>query len=414
MPNEPINLFSARGDPEQVRNLMLTWFPAAEVDGESDSDWSAITATFDGGKRLTLLHDRDYYTGPGWAKQKAGMQGYFDRFPLGDRRDRLMSTIGTFQFSLATRFDPDYDPAGDERLAMLCALTETVDGVLFSPSALRDAKGRILVSADGEVDADAEWPTVGLLAQAEHLDEAPAVADDDWQPDPPSAERVASRAVALMLFTARAVLERDFGKSDAIPANYDRLREWIDELGIADEFEPWERAALNTRPGELDRQVALNAMWRVEGLEVLAWALGLKELPRYDQMSDVDGVFAAVRLFRTPTATAVLNRPALRPAEELDAFRKQMLGYHWRLRDFRWREPVRMDFRAFAANCWFGSFDVSAFDLIDDELALQGQRLDEADDGVFGLCSSIVAERHLAANWLCWGPAVYSDTDVST
>jgi hypothetical protein len=414
MANEPINLFSARGDAEQVRNLLLTWFPDAEVEGDADGNWSAITATFEDGKRLTLLHDRDYYAGPGWAKQKAGMQGYFGRFPLGDRRDRLMSTIGTFQFSLGTRFDPDYDPAGDERLAMLCALTEAVDGVLFSPSALRDAKGRVLVSADGEVHPEAEWPTVGLLARAEHFGEAPAVADHDWQPEPPAAERVARRAVALLLVSARAVLERDFGKSAAIPESYDRLREWVEELNIADEFEGWERDAIGTPPGELDQQTAMNAMWRIEGLEVLAWALGLKDLPRYDAMSDVDGAWKAVGFFDTDAVRELLAAPTLRPAEELEAFRKQMLGYHWRLRDFRWREPRKMDFRAFAADCWFGSFDVSVFDLIDNELALQGQRLDEADDGVFGLGQSIVMERHLASSWLCWGPEIYSDADVST
>ena len=413
MPNEPINLFSAGGDAATVRAMMLTWFPDAEVDGDAD-DWSAITATFEGGGRLTLLHDRDYYTGPGWAKQKAGMQGYFSRFPLGDRRDQVMSTIGTFQFSLATRFEPDYDPSGDERLSMLCALAANVDGVLFSPSCLRDSSGRILVSADGEADADAEWPTVGLLARAEHFGEAPAVADDDWQPDPPTAERVARRAVALAVVSARAVLERDFGQNPDIPREYERLRGWVGELELADEFEGWEREAIDTPPGELDRQTAMNAMWRVEGLEVLAWALGRKELPRYDAMSDVDGAWQAVGFFDTAAMTELVRTATLRPADELDAVRKQMLGYHWRLRDFRWREPVKMDFRAFAAKCWFGSFDVSAFDLIDDELALQGQRLDEADEGVFGLCQSIVMERHLAATWLCWGPAVYSDTDVST
>lgn len=90
-----------------------------------------------------------------------------------------------------------------------------------------------------------------------------------------------------------------------------------------------------------------------------------------------------------------------------------MLGYHWRVREYTVR-PRKMDFRAFAANCWFGSFDLTGFELIDDELAIQGQRLDEADEDVFGLCQSIVSERHKAANWLCWGPDVYSDADVST
>ncbi len=157
MAREPITVFSARGDATQVRNLLLTWFPDAEVAGEAD-DWSELLIRLDDGSTLSFLHSRDYYAGPDWPTQKSGMQVYFSRFPLGDREAQTMATIGTFQFSLGTRFEPDYDPSGDERLTILGKLAEILDGVLFLPSSLRDPQGRILVSADGEVDPDAEWP----------------------------------------------------------------------------------------------------------------------------------------------------------------------------------------------------------------------------------------------------------------
>ena len=320
MPDEPINLFSARGDAEQVRNLVLTLFPDADVTADGD-DWTEIDIPFGDGTRLALLHDRSYYTGPGWARQKAGMQGYFSRFPLGDREKQTMSTIGTFQFSLATRFDPDDEPIGDPRLVFLSSLAEWLDAVFFSPSGLRDARFRVLVSADGEVDADATWPVIGITVTATRYGEAPADAEDEWESEPPTAERAARRAVALVVLAARAVLERDFGKRDTIPDEHRDLRAWADEVGLADEFEPWEREAIDTPLGKLTPQTAINAMWRIEGLEVLAWALGLKELPRYDTMSDVDGVFSAVGLFNTDKARELMDRPKLRPAEELDAFR---------------------------------------------------------------------------------------------
>ncbi len=232
-------------------------------------------------------------------------------------------------------------------------------------------------------------------------------------PKPPTAARVARRAVALMMLSGRAVLERDHGKSDLIDANYDKLQEWIAETGVSGEFEKWERDALRKRPGELDRQAAINAMWRIEGLEVLAWALGKHPLPRYDAMSSVDDVWAALGFMRADATTELLATATLRPAEELDAVRRQFLAYHWRLRQFGLK-PEKMDFRAFAATCWFGGFDHTPFDLIDDELALGGKRLDEADADLFGLCQSIAVERHRAANWLCWGPTVYSNADAST
>src|SRR5205814_495599 len=144
----------------------------------------AITMEFRDGKKLTITHDRDYYTGPKWPRQKSGMQGYFSQFPMSDREEQLLATIGSFQFSLGTQFDPDYEPPDDERLGAVCQLAHILGGVLFSPSALRDPQGRILVSADGEVDAEAEWPLVGQLFQASAFGEKPAVTEDDWQPKP--------------------------------------------------------------------------------------------------------------------------------------------------------------------------------------------------------------------------------------
>ena len=44
--------------------------------------------------------------------------------------------------------------------------------------------------------------------------------------------------------------------------------------------------------------------------------------------------------------------------EEIDVLRKRLLGVHWRLRDHTLR-PRRMDFAAFARDCWFGPLDLT-------------------------------------------------------
>lgn len=413
MAREPINLFSARGDAKQVRNLLLTWFPDAEVVCAGSEGWSEILLRLDD-STLCFLHSPEYYLGPDWPEQKAGMQGFLARFPLGDREAQTMSTIGTFQFCLGTRFQPDYDLAGDERLTILGKLAEVLDGVLFMPSSLRDPQGRILVSSDGNVDPDAEWPMVGRLANATAFGEKPAVAEPEWEAKPPTAQRVARRAVALMILSCRAVLERDHKNEPNSEEQYERLFDWATDLEIAAEFEPWERDALRTRPGQLDPQTAINAMWRIEGLTLLAWALGRYELLLYDRISDVDGVWAAIGLYDTERIRQLLATAQLLPAEELDAVRKQYLGYHWRLRDFQWNKPQAMDFVAFSKDCWFGSFDISAFQIIENDLALAGHRIDKAPAEVFSVCRSLSVERHQAINWLCWGPEVYSEADVST
>jgi hypothetical protein len=413
MPHEPLTLFSSPAGPAELRDAILKVTPDALVTGQGDA-WSEILIRFPNGSTLGLTHDPDYYSGPGWAGQKAGMAAYFDRFPLGDRAAQTRATIGAFGFSLATSFEPDYDPAGDERLDFLASLADAVDGVFFSPSCLRDARFRVLVSASGEVDEDAEWPLAGRLVPADHNGDGPALADPDWQPQPPTAERVARRATALLILTARATLERDVGTRDGVRDDWRSLRAWAGELDIADEFEAWEREVIDAEPGELDPQTMVNAMWRIEGLEVLAWALGWKDLPRYDEVSQVDDVWAAAGFFDTAAVARHRAEATLRPAAELDAFRKQMLGYHWRLRDFRALHPTTMDFAAFAADCWFGSFDLTPFDLVDGDLALRGVRIDRADDGVVQTCASICLERHLASTWLTWGPEIYSQTDTST
>lgn len=158
---EPINLFAAVADPEQVLAEIRDRY-ATIVDGEG-ANWRSVRIDFPNGA-LTLLHDPDYYAGSGWLEQRRGMQGYFRRFPLSRAlHERVEAVIESFGFALGTRFDPDYnDPGSDERFAILSGLTRMIDGVIFTPYGLRDAEGRFLCGAGGEHDEDATWPSLGL------------------------------------------------------------------------------------------------------------------------------------------------------------------------------------------------------------------------------------------------------------
>ena len=53
-------------------------------------------------------------------------------------------------------------------------------------------------------------------------------------------------------------------------------------------MEPAEAACLGTPEGALSQQDTINCVWRLEGLAVLAWALGLAKLPRYDELVSLD------------------------------------------------------------------------------------------------------------------------------
>ena len=211
------------------------------------------------------------------------------------------------------------------------------------------------------------------------------------------------------------MIERDHAPRADSAGKQAKLLQWIDDAGIADELEDDERTALRAKPGKLDRQLMVNCMWRIEGLAVLLWALRKLDQPKYDTLVNIDEVWDAAGFLNDPKAAGgLLVKPRLRPAEELKTYRKQMLGFHWRLRDFQHVKQETMDFKEFARKCWFGSFDVRLFALVDNDLALHGKRIDRADPDAFQSACSIAAERHLAINWLCWGPDVYSEADVST
>ena len=68
-----------------------------------------------------------------------------------------MNLIPAFRFALGTIHDPDFRD-GDERLEVIFKVARFLDAVLFLPSSLRDADGRVLLDVNGEGDPNAVWP----------------------------------------------------------------------------------------------------------------------------------------------------------------------------------------------------------------------------------------------------------------
>src|SRR3954447_17222537 len=115
MAMEPITLFSRLADLAGVVRLLRGLRADVRVDGPDDA-WQKAVVTFGKGKKkrkLTFTHDPAYHAEPNWSAQMSGMRGYFSRFPDTDRKQRVLLLTTTFQFSLGTRFTPDFDPDGD-------------------------------------------------------------------------------------------------------------------------------------------------------------------------------------------------------------------------------------------------------------------------------------------------------------
>jgi hypothetical protein len=421
---EPITLFARIADPARVARRLQELSPAVEIDGPDD-DWRNAVVTFgQGAKKRTIAftHDPAYYAEPNWSTQMSGMRGYFSRFPETDRKERVMMLTTTFRFSLGTLFDPDYDPEGDPRLDILFAVAELLDGVLFTPSSLRDAQGRILFGCGGEDEEDPEavWPRVAAevaisdpLGAAMHEQSRPKAADEeDDNVVPPSAQRVARRALALTAVTARAILEQDAANPEAAETYRDLLT-WVRDLALDDELEPSEWEVLQRPLGRLDPQAQIDSIWRLEGLVVLAWALGRFEVPPHDELVSLNPLWQSLGLLDVRVAKTLLAGPVLRPRQEIAALRNRMFALHWRLRNFR-VNPGVMDFAKFARTCWFGPLDLTGLPLVKGDLALRGKRIDRADADVVSAAHSAAQERHQAANWLWEGPERYSEASVAT
>src|SRR5262244_1087250 len=263
---EPITIFAHILDPAGVARLLREQAATAKIDGPDDS-WANAVVTFGDGtskRTLTFKHNPEYYSEPGWSRQKAGMRGYFSRFPDSPRKPQVMLLTSSFRFSIGSIFEPDYAPDGDERLDLLFKVAQLLDGVLFTPTSLRDAHGRILLSCEGQKHEDpaAEWPRVlgevsvsTAAGAAMHEISRPGppneARDDD---DPPIAERVARRALALVAVTGRAILEQDDPKAETVQQTFADLKTWVKDIEITEEFEPEERQLVDCPLGQLEQR----------------------------------------------------------------------------------------------------------------------------------------------------------------
>lgn len=417
---EPINIFSHRIDPRGVLQVLRS-LGTVTVTGPED-DWQEATITlkkkgfFSRAPVLVIGHDSEYYADPGWQQQVRGMQGYFARFPDTPTKPQVLKSLGVLRFALSfPKCDLDIDSA-DLRVDVVYAICRHLDGVIFTPTALRDAQGQILIDARGEYDPAAMFPRVLPIAEVQipNSNTATTPADDDEEETPPpTPERVARRALALTAVAARATLELDREKVEQPDSQRQRMLKWIDALGIGDELEPEEWKVLQRPVGKLDERSFINSMWRVEGLAVLAWALQRYELPPDDELVIVDVLYQAMGFLDAAAGRAFLADPHLRSTEELAEMQTHLLMLHWRVRNYTLR-PTAMDFREFSKNCWIGSFDISRFRLIDNDLAIGETSISQSSPDDFNRVQSLAMERHLASNWLQGYSRIYSETDTST
>lgn len=234
---------------------------------------------------------------------------------------------------------------------------------------------------------------------------------EEVDPVPPSAGRVAQRALVLTAVVCRSEIEGDAGVA-AAERFHQSVIEWVERVGLLAEMEPEELVLVRTPLGKLSERQRLDAGWRAEGLAVLGWALGRYELPPYDMQAEGRAVSLALG-FRGEQAHTVLASPKVRPRDELSALSARLFTLHWRLRQFS-LDKATIDFPAVARRAWFGPLRIDGLRLREGDLDLRGVPVSRAPEAVWREVLSIARERRQAANWLEGENPAYSRVTCDT
>jgi hypothetical protein len=165
-----------------------------------------------------------------------------------------------------------------------------------------------------------------------------------------------------------------------------KARDLIERSGLWPQVSLEERQLLEA--DEADPDLARKLLWRLEGLWVLAWALGELELPWPSGFCDVPRLTATV--MACESRADFIPSSTLRPKAEILDARQLTLLQHWAIRDafIHQREiPADLD--------WTGG----------------GQMAPVRGCPTTG----VIAERHHALNWLVhFGNADWDDVDTPT
>ena len=235
--------------------------------------------------------------------------------------------------------------------------------------------------------------------------------EEDLPPEPPTAERVAARALVLSAISCRGSIEKDAHKSGAEDLRK-QVVAWLDSLGLFEEVETVELELLSTPLGQLESKKAKDAGWKSEGLVVLAWALGCTNLPPGHDQCDPPAI-ADTLGFLCERSETPLENPSLRSSEEIEKWADVYLTLHWRLRQ-QLHHPGPMDFVKFVSDCQWAALRLDSLEIVDKDLAINGIPMNKVDHQIFRGCLSITQERHQAFNWLLGFERLYSQVTTDT
>jgi hypothetical protein len=231
------------------------------------------------------------------------------------------------------------------------------------------------------------------------------------EPPPPTAEKVARRAIVLSVVSCRGIVEEDRenlkGGADLAKRSY----LWLRAIDLEAEMSNWERRVLASPFGSLGDRDRINATWLSEAVTVLAWSLGRMELPGFEEQRDPASSANSLG-FLQPTDSTVLRQPQLRPLEDLQEYNGFIYNMHWRVRDFSLNRRA-YDFESLARKAWGEPVLRYGLMIKERDICVGGVPISRTKEENWRTLASITQERHRASNWLI-GYASEDFYEVST
>ncbi len=235
----------------------------------------------------------------------------------------------------------------------------------------------------------------------------------DREPEPPSTERILKRALCMAAVAIRSRVE-ETGDVETFRAEFPP---WLAREGLEEELEPWERENVNAPQG------GLSDFERSEGLclpaccHMLAWALGLTDLPRPDKRFTALDLLAPLGFESlAPPSTTVaelLERAQRRSVTELGSANNLCLAIHWRYVQQRIR-PEPVDFLEISKIAEWREFDPSGPWIVDGDVGFEGVPIHELSPDDMPVAFMFAMYRHKASNWLQGVEPVFSKVPTDT
>ncbi len=338
-----------------------------------------------------------------------GFCGYVRKI-YGNRPDargrQLLDRIRYTRLVVGVTIEPGRDPAGRAE-ELLGTIANGLDALMYFGGGLYDKHAKLVLGPEGSFDpaADLLGPVAELVRDRVQVEAPPGA---PYQPTPSQQARY-ERARPLLALHRVPTLEYPLYVADdaavtlRTPAEVARRALVLSAVTFLADGGPREQAAAMIERHDLwpeaspqeteflradptDPEAARKMLWRLEGLWLLAWALGAVELDWPEQLCDVPRLVEV--MLRREEDPDFIAKATLRPkAEILDALQLTLL-LHWAVRD-----------------AWVHGRNVP-------------ENLDWAEPGPMvpvAECAAggVVAERHHALNWLVrFGDAAWDEVDT--